>query len=70
MSDDTTRYVFPTRLEIGIAPRQGVVGLSFWYKLSPDEPEEFQQRYALSIEQATSIAQGLLASAQELSGRQ
>ena len=60
------RHVFPTRLEIGIAPRQGVVGLSFWYKLSPDEPEEFQQRYALTIEQATSIGQNLLDAVRKL----
>ena len=70
MNDDTTRYVFPSQMEIGIAPRQGVVTLSLRYKLSPDEPEEFQQRYALTIEQATTIANRLLEAAQELPGRQ
>ena len=70
MSDDTTRYVFPIEMEIGIAPRQGVVSLSLRYKLSADEPEEFRQRYALTIEQATTIAKRLLEAAQELSGRQ
>ena len=70
LSDDTTRYVFPTEMVIGIAPHQGLVGLSLRYKLSPDEPEEFQQRYALTIEQATTIAKRLLGAVQELSGRQ
>ena len=70
MSDDTTRYVFPTQIEIGLAPRQGVVSLSLRYKLSPDEPEGFQQRYALTIEQATYIAESLLEAAQELESRQ
>ena len=70
MNDDTTRYVFPTHMEVGIAPRQGVVGLILRYKLSPDEPEEFQQRYGLTIQQAEAIAKALLEAAQELSGRQ
>ena len=66
----TTRYAFPTEMVIGIAPRQGLVSLTLRYKLSPDEPEEFQQHYALTIEQATTIANSLLEAVQELSGRQ
>ena len=64
--DNTTRYVFPTKLGVGIAPRQGVVGLIVKYKLSASEPEEFEQRYALAIEQAKSIAQDLLEAVEEM----
>ena len=70
MSDDTTRHVSPIEMKIGIAALEGLVSLSLRYKLSPDEPEEFQQRYALTIDQATTIAKGLLGAVQELSGRQ
>ena len=70
LNDYTTRHVFPTEMVIGIEPRQGLVSLSLRYKLCPDEPEEFQQRYALTIEQATTIAKRLLEAVQELSGRQ
>ena len=28
LNDDTTRYVFPIEMVIGIAPRQGLVSLS------------------------------------------
>ena len=70
MNDDTTRYVFLTHIEVGIAPRQGVVGLILRYKLSASEPEEFQQRYGLTIQQAETIANDLLLAVRELSGRQ
>ena len=70
MSDDTTRYVFPTHMEVGIAPRQGVVGLILRYKLSASEPEEFQQHYGLTIEQAEAIANDLLWAVRELSRHQ
>ena len=70
MSDDTTRYVFPTQVEVGISRSQEVVGIIVKYKLSASEPEEFQQHYGLTIEQAETIANDLLWAVRELSRRQ
>ena len=70
MNDDTTRHVFPTQVAVGLAPKWNCVFLHVTYKLSPDEPEEFQQRYALTKDQAVSIGQNLLSGAEELSAGQ
>ena len=64
--DNTTRFVFPTGLMVAVAREANLILLSLTYKLSPDEPEEFQQRYAMDIEQATSLGNHLLEAAQDL----
>lgn len=65
--DYTERYVTPIRVGVGHARRQGAVLLRIVYKLSPDQPEEYEQRYMMSPTQATAIAHDLLAMVQDLS---
>ena len=66
MDNATTRHVFPIRLEVGVYRPSNLVLLHLTYKLCPDEPEEFQQHYALTIEQATAIADQLLDAVRDL----
>ena len=68
--DNTTRFVFPTRTVIGKAVGQDLVFLIISYKLTPDDPEEFEVRFALTIEQAESISNGLSAAIQEVNRQQ
>ena len=67
MNEDTTRHVSPTQMAVGIAPQLNCVVLHLAYKLHVDEPEEYQQRYALTSDQAIAIARNLLSAAEELS---
>ena len=60
------RHVFPIRVGVGHAQRLGHVLLHIVYKLGPGEQEEFEQRYALTKDQATLIAQDLLAMVENL----
>ena len=59
--DNTTRFVRLTRIEIGGAVGSELVLLSLFYKLSPDDPEEYQARFALTIEEAEGISSNLSA---------
>ena len=59
--DNTVRLVRPTRSEIGRAKGTDFVVLGLFYKLSPEDPEEFQARFALTVQQATSIVEDLAA---------
>ena len=68
MDDATTRHVFPIRSEVGVYRPSNLVLFHLTYKLSPDEPEEFQQHYALATEQAAAIARQLLDAVHDLTG--
>lgn len=66
-NDATLQHVFPVQSVVGVYHPDNLILLHLTYKLSPDEPEEFQQRYALTTEQATTIAQNLLDAVRYLS---
>ena len=66
MDDATTQWAFPTNMEVGEYQGNGLVGLVFYYKLCASEPEEFQQRYVLTIEQTKAVASHLLAAADHI----
>ena len=68
MDGATIRHVFPILSEVGVYRPSNLVLLHLTYKLSADEPEEFQQHYVLTIEQATAIADQLLDAVHDLTG--
>ena len=57
--DNARQYVFPIRTGIGAVPGRNLVILTIVYKLSPDEPEEFEARFALYPNLAESIISDL-----------
>ena len=67
--ENTIPFVTPVRIGSAISRDQGVVLLTIAYKVSPDDPEEFQLRLALEREHSEAFLAALRESMLALWGR-
>ena len=66
--ENTRLYVTPVKIGTGISRHRDLVLLTIVYKLSPDEPEEYELRLALEKPHSEAILAGLREAIQSLWG--
>ena len=64
------QFVFPIKTGVGAYPPLNLIRMTIIYKLAPDDPEEFEIRFALGPDVAQSLVADLQSAMQDLQNLQ